>query len=174
MKYFATIEDRTFEIDIDHHGRITVDGVELAADMKLVGGQHLYSLLLDSDSYEIVLDTDAEQPRAAGQRSPYGVMVKGIRYEVKVQDERSRRLALVDRNLRAPEGELAVKAPIPGLVVKVPIVADQEVAEGETLVILEAMKMENELRAPRAGTVHEVRVAPGSQVALGQVLLTLK
>jgi biotin carboxyl carrier protein len=100
--------------------------------------------------------------------------VGGLRYEVKVQDERSRRLSLVDRTLRAPEGELAIKAPIPGLVVRVPIETGQQLAEGDTLVILEAMKMENELRAPRGGTVHEVRARPGDQVALGQVLVTMR
>ncbi len=168
MKYFATINDQTFEIDIDHQGRITIDGAELAADMKLVGAQGLYSLLLGGASYEVLLDP------ASDKRNLYDVMVSGLRYQVKVQDERSRRLALVDRNLRAPDGELLIKAPIPGLVVKVPVVAGQEIGEGETLIILEAMKMENELRAPRGGTVHEVRVRPGEQVALGQVLATLK
>lgn len=168
MKYFATINKQTFEIDIDHHNRITVDGVELAADMKLVGGQRLYSLLLDNTSYEVLLEPENDK------RNQYNVMVSGLRYQVKVQDERSRRLALVDRSLRAPEGELLIKAPIPGLVVKVSVAPGQEVGEGETLVILEAMKMENELRAPRAGTVHDVRVLQGDQVALGQMLLALK
>ena len=168
MKYYATVNDQIFEIDIDHQGRITIDGVELAADMKMVGGRHLYSLLLGGASYEVLLDPDNDK------RNQYDVMVSGMRYEVKVQDERSRRLALVDRSLRAPEGELLIKAPIPGLVVKVPVVAGQEVGEGETLVILEAMKMENELRAPRAGVAHDVRVRPGEQVALGQVMITLK
>jgi biotin carboxyl carrier protein len=59
-------------------------------------------------------------------------------------------------------------------VVKVLVEAGQEVQEGETLLILEAMKMENELRAPRQGTVHEIRTEPGAQVASGQVLLTLR
>jgi biotin carboxyl carrier protein len=168
MKYFATINDETYEIDIDHHGRVTIDGQELGADMRLVGGQQMYSLLIDNASHEIVLDPEVEQ------RNMYGVMVGGLRFLVKVQDERSRRLALVDRSLRVPAGELLIKAPIPGLVVKIPVIAGQEVVEGDTLVILEAMKMENELRAPRAGTVLEVRVAPGAQVALGQTMLTLK
>lgn len=168
MKYFATINDRTYEIDIDHQGRVTVDGRTLAADMKLVGGRHLYSLLLDNVSYEVVLDTESEN------RNFYTVMVSGLQYTVKVQDERSRRLALVDRSLRPPEGELLIKAPIPGLVVKVPVAVGQEVTEGETLVILEAMKMENELRAPRRGVVSELRVAPGDQVALGQMMLALR
>jgi len=168
MKYFATVENQTYEINIDHSGRVTMDGVELSADMRRVGRLDLYSLLLDNRSHEVLVEPDHEQ------RNLYGVFVAGMRYQVKVQDERSRRLALADRSLRAPAGELAVKAPIPGLVVKVPIVPGQAVGEGETLVILEAMKMENELRAPRAGTVHEVRVEPGAQVAMGQVLVTIR
>jgi biotin carboxyl carrier protein len=168
MKYFATVNDQTYEIDIDHHGRVTVNGIELTADLKLVEGRHLYSLLLDNASYEIVLDPDLEG------RNLYDVLAGGLRYQVKVQDERSRRLSLVDRSLRAPDGELAIKAPIPGLIVRLPVEPGQELAEGDTLVILEAMKMENELRAPRAGIVHDVRVKPGDQVALGQVLLTVR
>ena len=168
MKYFSTVDDQTYEILIDHHGRVTVDGVEMAADMTLVGGPRFYSLILDNVSYEIVLDSDPDL------RNLYAVMVSGLRYAAKVQDERSRRLALVDRSLRAPEGELIIKAPIPGLIIKTPIEPGQVLAEGDTLLILEAMKMENELRAPRAGVVHEVRVKPGDQVALGQVLVTLR
>lgn len=168
MKYYATIGEQTYEIAIDQHDRIVVDGVELAADMKAVDERLLYSLLLDNFSYEVVLDNDTDQ------RNFYGVMVGGQRYQVKVQDERSRRLALADRNLKPPEGELALKAPIPGLVVKTLVVPGQQVVEGEALVLLEAMKMENELRAPRAGSIHELRVVPGDQVALGQVLITLR
>ncbi len=76
--------------------------------------------------------------------------------------------------MRPPDGELSIKAPIPGLVVKVAVEPGQEVAEGDTLIILEAMKMENELRAPRAGVVLEVKVDPGAQVALGQAMVSLR
>jgi biotin carboxyl carrier protein len=168
MKYYATIDDQTYEIAIDQPGHITVDGAELAADMRLVTGRHLYSLLLNNNSYEIVLDPDGSE------RSLHDVMVGGQRHLVKVQDERSRRLAAADRSVRTVEVEAPVKAPIPGLVVKVNVVPGQSVGEGETVVIVEAMKMENELRAPRAGQIHDVRVTPGAQVALGQVLVTIK
>lgn len=168
MKYFVTAHDQVYEIDIDHHGRVTVDGAELAADMRLVGGSHLYSLLVDNASYEVVLN------EVDDLHDVYAVMVGGLRYTVRVQDERSRRLASVDRTLRPPDGELLIKAPIPGLVVKVAVEAGQSVAEGDTLVILEAMKMENELRAPRAGIVHEVKIEPGAQVASGQTLVQLR
>jgi biotin carboxyl carrier protein len=168
MKYFANVDNRIYEISIDHPDRISVDGFELSANMRAVGGGQLYSLLLDRASYEVALDVDTEQ------RNIYRVMVSGLQYVVLVQDERSRRLAIADRSLRAPEGELAIKAPIPGLVVKILVAPGQDVADGETLLILEAMKMENEIRAPRAGTIHEVRVEPATQVANGQVLITLR
>jgi biotin carboxyl carrier protein len=168
MKYYATVSGQVYEISIDHPNRISVDGVELSVDMRPVGGGQLYSLLLGHVSHEVVVDPEGEQ------RNSYGVMVSGLRYQVQVQDERSRRLALADRSLRAPEGELAIKAPIPGLVLKTLVDPGQAVAEGETLLILEAMKMENEIRAPREGKVHEVRVEPGTQVAMGQVLLSLR
>ena len=168
MKYYVTIEDREHEIAIDHHGLVTIDGIELPADMRSVGGANLYSLMIEHDSYEVVIESDTDQ------RNVYGVMVAGQRYAVKVQDERSRRLAVADRTMKAPSGDLAIKAPIPGLVVKIPIAPGQHVEEGDSLIILEAMKMENELRSPRAGIVHDIRVTSGSQVALGQVLLTLK
>jgi biotin carboxyl carrier protein len=168
MKYYATVSGQVYEISIDHPDRISMDGVELSVDMRPVGGGQLYSLLLGHVSHEVVVDPEGEQ------HNVYGVMVSGLRYEVQVQDERSRRLALADRSLRAPEGELAIKAPIPGLVLKTLVVPGQSVVEGETLLILEAMKMENEIRAPREGKVHEVRVEPGTQVAMGQVLLSLR
>lgn len=167
MKYYATVDNQIYEISIDHPDRISVDGVELFADMRPVGGVQLYSLLLDRASYEVVLDTDIEQ------RNAYGVMVSGLRYVVLVQDERSRRLAIADRSLRAPEGELAIKAPIPGLVVKIMVVPGQEIAEGETLLILEAMKMENEILAPRSGKVVELNVKEGKSVTLGELLVEI-
>ena len=168
MKYYATVSGQVYEISIDHPDRISMDGVELSVDMRPVGGGQLYSLLLGHVSHEVVVAPEGKQ------RNVYGVMVSGLRYEVQVQDERSRRLALADRSLRAPEGELAIKAPIPGLVLKTLVGPGQSVVEGETLLILEAMKMENEIRAPREGKVHEVRVEPGTQVAMGQVLLSLR
>ncbi len=66
-----------------------------------------------------------------------------------------------------------VLAPMPGLVTQVRAEAGQAVAEGDTLAILEAMKMEHRLTAPRAGRVAEVTVAPGAQVAQGDLLVRL-
>lgn len=168
MKYFATIGGQTYEIVVDGQGRVTVDGEELTVDMQQSGRLDLYSLLVDNKSHQVVVEP------APDGRNVYEVLVAGTRHEVQVQDERSHRLALADRDLGTPSGELAIKAPIPGLVVKVLVSVGQSVEQGATLAILEAMKMENELRAPRSGTVSDVRVEAGAQVSLGQVLLMLK
>jgi biotin carboxyl carrier protein len=168
VKYFVTIASQTYEVVIDGNDQITLDGVPVSADMQRVGQEGLYSLLIDHTSYEAVVEP------ISGLRGQYGVLVSGTRYPVKVQDERSRRLTGAERKVHQAAGEMVLRAPIPGLVVKVLAGPGQEVAEGEPLLILEAMKMENELRAPHDGTVHEVRAVPGAQVALGQVLLTIR
>jgi len=153
---------------VDRAGHIIVDGVEMCVDMQRVGRLDHCSLLIDNASHETVVEPEE------GERDAYGVYVAGVRFEVKVQDERSRRLSQADRGLKAPAGELAIRAPIPGLVVKVLVCPGMQVEEGDSVLVLEAMKMENELRAPRAGRVHEVRVEPGTQVTAGAVLLTLR
>jgi biotin carboxyl carrier protein len=168
MKYFATVDGQTYEIAVESTGTITIDGVEVASDMQRIGRLDLYSLLLDNTSHEVLVDSVSEL------RNSYSVLLAGQRYVVHVQDERSRRLALADRSLKPSAGEIAMRAPIPGLVVKIAVTPGQSVAEGDTLLILEAMKMENELHAPRAGVVHEVRVEAGAQVSLGQVLATIR
>lgn len=167
MKYYATIDNQTYEVCIEGED-ITIDGEAVEADMQHLTYGNLYSLLLNHASHEIEVEAN---PRERGE---YGVLIEGARYAVKVQDERTRRLVPAERRAQAAAGETTIRAPIPGLVVKVLVAPGQQVAEGQPLLILEAMKMENDLRAPHAGTVHEIRVEPGAQVALGQALALLK
>jgi len=167
MKYFVTVGEHTYEIIIDGQGEITVDGDLMSVDIQQSGRLDLHSLLIDNKSHEVVVESDREA------RNRYQVLVAGAQHEVDVQNERTRRLARANRDLGAPAGSVAIKAPIPGLVVKTPVIAGQQVERGDTLIILEAMKMENELRAPRAGTVRELRVQAGDQVNLGQLLLLM-
>jgi biotin carboxyl carrier protein len=138
--------------------------------MEHIGEGNLYSLLVDHRSHEAEVEAEADP----GQRGRYHVLVSGTRFEVRVEDERARRLAPAQRKSEAGISETTVRAPIPGLVVKVLVTPGQAVVEGETLLILEAMKMENDLKAPHAGIVHEVRVQPGAQVALGETLASVK
>ena len=101
------------------------------------------------------------------------VLLRGRLFLVDVEDERQRRLRETTKVGLIEEGEYTLAAPMPGVVVAVPVEVGQEVEKGENLIILESMKMQNELKAPRSGTVSGIRVAPGNNVDQNQSLLTL-
>ncbi len=164
MKYIATIENKEYVIEINRAGEVTVNGVPHTVDIQSIGRSRLFSLLVDGRSYDVYIDEQEERYRL--------VMQEGI-FEVKVEDERTRRLAGLQRAPVAPAGEILIKAPMPGVVVDVPVVAGQEVAAGDRVVVLESMKMQNEFKAPCAGVVHSVRVKPGDRVDQHQILVTI-
>jgi biotin carboxyl carrier protein len=100
------------------------------------------------------------------------VIVDGESIDAVVLDERAVRLAGAAAGGRRGAGQTSVQAPMPGLVVAVPVEVGQSVAKGMTLVILSAMKMQNELTARDDATVKEVHVQVGQTVDQGQVLVT--
>jgi biotin carboxyl carrier protein len=164
MKYVATIGEQEFLIDINREGEVTVDGTLHEVDIQGVGGDCLYSLIVNGRSYDIFIEEHAED---------YLVVMWGGLFEVKVEDERTRRLAGLKRGPVAPVGEVLVKAPMPGVVVGVPVAEGQPIETGDIVVILESMKMQNEFRAPRAGVVHHVRVKAGDKVDQNQIMVTI-
>ncbi|GHO54120.1 biotin/lipoyl-containing protein [Ktedonobacter robiniae] len=129
-----------------------------------------FSLILAGRSYDIF----ARRITRADQRDSetYEIHIAGQRFEIKVEDERTRLLSSLVKG-SAVSGMASVAAPMPGLVVGVPIEPGATVQEGETVVILEAMKMENDLNAPISGTIQEVRVKKGQAVDQGEVLIII-
>jgi biotin carboxyl carrier protein len=97
-----------------------------------------------------------------------------VSLEVLVEDERAARLASYVRGLTRTSGLEAIAAPMPGLVLSVSVELGQYVGSGQSLIVLQAMKMENELGSPRDGTVKAVNVQPGQAVDQGQVLIELE
>jgi biotin carboxyl carrier protein len=132
----------------------SVDGRRLEVDVCGVGAGVL-SVVVDGRQIRCVLDGEA-------------VVVDGRRVEFRRHDPRSWQ-GLRGARLGS-EGPQAVKAPMPGRVVRVLVEARQEVEVGEAVVVIEAMKMQNELRSPKAGRVTKVAVRVGDAVAVGQVL----
>lgn len=164
MKYETIVNDQSFEIEINEDGRILVNGEERLIDFRELRKGELYSLLLDNLSYEAVVDE---------RDDVYNVMMVGDLYEVKVTDERSRRLESAFMAFGDTGGELSIRSPMPGLIVRVAVEEGEAVSKGDTLIILESMKMENELKSPRDGTVHRINVAPGESVEQNKVLVTI-
>lgn len=163
MKYVANVGEEQFVIDINRDGKITVDGKEIEVDMQHTVGSTMYSFLINGKSHEV---------RMRIEDQCYEVLLGGEILEVMVEDERTRRLAGV-RGVTGDAGELVIKAPMPGVVVEVPVKAGQEIEEGETVLVLESMKMQNEFKASRAGTVKRVQVAPGDEVKQNKVMVII-
>ena len=164
MKYVATIGDQEFIVDVDREGEVTVDGTTYAVDIQGMDNYSLYSIIINGKSYDVFIDEGDED---------FLVVLWGGLFEVRVQDERTRRLAGLKRGPVAPVGEVLVKAPMPGVVVKVLVSEGQPVGTGDIVVVLESMKMQNEFKAPRAGIVHNVRVKVGDRVDQNQIMVTI-
>ncbi|MGQ0608026.1 MAG: biotin/lipoyl-containing protein [Chloroflexota bacterium] len=109
-----------------------------------------------------------------GEGSEWVVTLRGRRIPVTVRSWRERILADAESTAAAHAGPIAVKATLPGLVVAVAVAAGDDVDAGASLLTIEAMKMQNEVRAPRAGRVIDVSVQQGQSVATGAPLLRLE
>lgn len=164
MKYLATVEGRTFEIEINIEGEISIDGKPAQFDFQTVRDEPIYSLLLDGKSYEALVHSS---------ENGLEVLIRGQLYQVHVEDERQRKLRESSDELSLPDGEFRLKAPMPGLVIAVPVAPGDQVEKGQNLVILESMKMQNELKAPRDGLVNRVLIVQGDNVEQHQILLVL-
>ena len=167
MKYFVTIGAQTIEVEVDGE-RVLVGGEAVDVHLAPLAGTPLYHLLLAGASWTV-----AAQPLEGDGRWAMGVV--GERVEVAVQDERTRAAEATSGTeaSRSDAGPAVVRAPMPGLVVRVEVADGQRVEAGAGLVVVEAMKMENELRAPRAGVVQTVHVAVGQAVEKGMPLVTV-
>jgi biotin carboxyl carrier protein len=138
-----------------------VDGRLIAVDVVMVGGQ--LSVRVDGQVVDLTVE---------GAPPELGAVANGHRAYVRVESERMRAAARAKKATR-PASEKIVKSPMPGRVVKVLVSRGDAVRAGQGLVVLEAMKMENEVRALMAGTVSEVHVAEGTAVEGNARLLTL-
>ncbi len=164
MKYVATIDGQEFAIEVVDERHIRIGERLLEVDFESVSGQPVFSLILDGKSYEsFVYQNDDE----------WDVLLRGRQYQVKVEDERERRLTTAAGG-DVGGGEFVLKAPMPGLVVAVMIGEGQEVKKGQVLLILESMKMQNELKSPRDGVAGRVRVNAGESVEQRQTLLSVQ
>lgn len=164
MKYDVVVGKHTYSIMIKQSGQVFVDGEPVVIDFGVVGDGGLYSLLVNNESFEALVEE---------QEGVWQVMMRGNLYEVQVIDERMQLLKARSQSLAPDSGEVPIKAPMPGLVVSVPVEPGQEVAAGQKVIILESMKMENELKAPRAGRIERINVKAGDNVEKNQALVVI-
>lgn len=185
MPYIATTNEQVHHIETgladEEEREIKIDGKAQRVDWKQIAalsadaqGQVLsggrFSLLIDGISYEIFA-RQVHKPDAAGMT--YELQINGQRFEVYVEDEREKALTASIQSAHSA-GEATLRAPMPGLVLAIPHEVGEEVTRGQTVVILEAMKMENDLGSPLAGKIKEIKVSKGQTVNQGDALIVVK
>jgi pyruvate carboxylase subunit B len=166
MRYYVTLAGRTFEVDLRGDSP-HVDGRPVRAELRDVPGTPLRHLLADGRSLPLVV-----QPAEA--RGHYRIQVRGRTFDVEVVDERTRAIREMTGRSGGARGPKPVRAPMPGLVLRVEVEPGQTVRPGQGVVIVEAMKMENELKAETGGVVSRVHVTKGQAVEKGTVLVELE
>lgn len=164
MKYIATVNEQEFEIEVGHDQEILVNGERFDVNFHQLPDGGLVSLLLNNASFEAVVEA---------RENVWEVLLHGELYSVTVQDERAYRLAKARGGDTAVHGDAVIKSPMPGIIIATPVAEGDTVQKGEKIIILESMKMENELRSPRDGIVLRVQVKPGDGVEKGQVLAVI-
>ncbi len=165
MKFVATIGDRADTVEVTGEGgryRLTLDGQIWEVDARLTA-PGIYSLLIDGVSY--VADVSDRDGACA-------VDVGDETYLIQVEEE-TRHVIRTKGGAAGGHVQQTLVAPLPGRITHVAVKAGDRVEAGDTLLVIEAMKMENEFRAGGPGMVAEVRVQPGQAVNAGDVLIVI-
>ncbi len=167
MKYLANIGDTTYNITLDDKDtqvELDINGEPLQIDLVPINGNHTYSLLINGRSYvATMMDTE----------EACQVMIDGSVYTVDVEDEELARLKSQVKRKHHAGGE-QIKAPMPGRIIEIEVAIGDTVEAGQGVAIIEAMKMENELRAHSDGVVKEIRTKIGDAVNKNDVLVVLE
>ncbi|OGO62766.1 MAG: hypothetical protein A2030_06055 [Chloroflexi bacterium RBG_19FT_COMBO_50_10] len=164
MKYVTTVEGREYIVDILDDHRISVDGVIYQVDFMPVGDQQVYSLVVDGKSVDAHVYPNEDI---------WQVIFQGNLFSATVEDEREKRLRAALGGKVAEHEDYHLKAPMPGMVISIPVEEGQMIQKGDVLVILESMKMQNELRSPRDGKVTRLRVKFGDRVEQKETMLSV-
>jgi biotin carboxyl carrier protein len=159
----VTVHDQTFEV-LSEKNTLTVNGQPLDWDVVAVG-PNAFHILYEGRSYNAeILSADAET-------KSFTIRLNGRTYPAQVKDRFDLLLDQLGMGQAAGSKLAQIKAPMPGLIVDIRVQPGQTVAKGDTVLILEAMKMENVIKAPGDATVKAVRVQPRENVEKNQVLV---
>ena len=187
MRYIARVGEEQLTVGLDENGQqrhVSLGERDLSVDWRQIGeaeagggvGQEhagRYSALIGTRSYDVFVRQLPDDPEATtGGARTFEVSVGGIPYRVTLEDERTRALAS-RAGAGHVSGDVQIRAPMPGLVSNVLVTAGDTVERGQAVVVLEAMKMENDLSTPRAGIVTALRVTKGQTVNQGELLVVI-
>jgi len=176
--FTATIDGHSFKIVPLSYQKVEIDGNAHGYNLVELDGRG-YSLILDGKSYlvEMLPSSEACQDGNILSKGDPGhsvpLCIKGTRYLVSVDDEHSLLVKSLSAKPESEKGAQVVRAPMPGLISRIEVQVGEEVVSGSGLLVLEAMKMENEIRSLKHGTIQIIHVEKGRAVEKGEPLITI-
>jgi len=165
MRYHVLVGDERFEVELGPEGA-TIDGRPVEVALGHAHGTPVRGLQVGAETYRVVGERSA--------RGRWKLGLHGRTHEIEVVDERTMAIRALAGAGASGAGPRPIVAPMPGMVVKIEVAPGDTVRAGQGIVIVEAMKMENELRASGPGRVARVHVSKGDAVAKDQVLVELE
>jgi pyruvate carboxylase subunit B len=163
VKYIVDLNGERYEVEVDG-GQVTIDGEVLKASLEDIEGTPLRLVTIGTEVHRVIA-------RSGASRGAYSLTVDGYRFDGEALDERTRAIRDITAASKKSSGPAPVVAPMPGLIVRVNVAVGDEVQAGQGLVVMEAMKMENELRATAGGRVRSIAAEPGKAVEKGTILV---
>jgi biotin carboxyl carrier protein len=162
-KLTVTIDDKTFDVEVSAQRGSAGEYVVMLEGETLRVFVPDYAtpdavdwMIVDNRPYELIFGPDLRS-----------VQLEGLRHTIQVRDKET-------RSARPASGDGRIKAPIPGLIARINVEPEQAVEAGQTVLVLEAMKMENEIRATKPGIVRQVHVKLGQIVTLNEALVEIE
>ena len=162
--YYVTINNKEYLVKFEQDSLITLDGRQYSPDVRQ----------LDARTFSFVVDGNSSKVIAEKFEDGYRLLLNGKQLSATVQSERTRLLKQFESQTSTGHRKTEIKAPMPALVVKLEVEIGDEVKPGQGLLILEAMKMENEIKSHSAGRVKEIYVTKGKPVEKGELLILLE
>ncbi len=166
--YIATLDNVEYKIDVkelgDNKYEVTIDDTPYIVDAQLTE-YSVYSLIINGKSYEIDLES---------KDGVYHVYSEGDLFKIEIMEELKKRMMEKRGAAGGLEGAYTVKSEMPGKVIDVKVKVDDEVKEGDVLLILESMKMQNEIKSPKDGKVTEVFIEAGDTIEADAKLVTIE
>jgi biotin carboxyl carrier protein len=166
--YHLELDSKSYELVIENLNgamSVTINGKRHTVDSVSLNGGGALSILLDGRSFDLEVKENEKG---------LSVFASGQHYDFLVEEEKLYRARQLSGAGGVVVHEKNVRAPMPGLIVKIEVAVGQEVHPGQGLLVMEAMKMENEIKAKSAGRVKEIRVAERQPVEQNQVLITFE
>jgi pyruvate carboxylase subunit B len=163
VKYIVDLNGERQQVEVDGES-VHVDSHTVLARLEEIEGTPVRLVTIGSQVHRVVV-------RRGATRGAYTLWVDGFRFDGEALDERTRAIRDITAESRKASGPASLNAPMPGLIVRVSVAPGDTVQAGQGLIVMEAMKMENELRASAAGIVKNVLVEPGKAVERGTLLI---